>query len=234
MTPFSILFENDEILLINKPNGVSVQGGKGIFHPLDTELSAQLGYKIHLVHRLDKETSGILVVSKNPVAAAKWTKLIGQKEVKKEYTAICIGKPVVKGKTVDSGVLEGIVEAHGREQSANLSFCVEESREFEVAKTSEDGQTVVEMQKISLAKIKIKLGTGRMHQIRIQMAKNGAPVAADDQHGNFKQNKLLRKLGIKKLCLAATRLTIPVDGKPRIFEIPLPEHMKVIFDARNG
>lgn len=227
MTPFSILFENDEILLVNKPNGVSVQGGKGIFHPLDTELSTQLGYKIHLVHRLDKDTAGILVVAKNPVAAAKWTKLIGQKEVKKEYTAICIGKPVVKGKTVDSGTLEGIVEAHGREQTANLSFSVQESREFEVTKTSEDGQTVLDKQKIVLSKIAIKLGTGRMHQIRIQMAKALSPVAADDQHGNFKQNKLLRKLGIKKLCLAATKLTIPVAGKSMVFEIPLPDHMKI-------
>lgn len=220
MTPFSILYENDEILLINKPNGVSVQGGKGISHPLDTELSAQLGYKIHLVHRLDKDTSGILIVAKNPLAAAKWTGMIGKKDVKKEYCAISIGRPVVGGKALDSGRLEGVLESHGREVSAVLNFSVEKSARISIP--SPDGSD----ESLELSCIHIKLGTGRMHQIRIQLAKNGAPIAADDQHGDFKKNKLLRRVGIKKLCLAAFRLTIPVEGKERVFEIPLPEHIQ--------
>lgn len=219
MTPFSILYENDEILLINKPNGVSVQGGKGISHPLDTELSAQLGYKIHLVHRLDKETSGILVVAKNSRAAAKWTNLIAQKEVKKEYIAITIGKPLVDGKPSEKGRIRGTVEAHGRTQEAYLDFTVEKSGV--IAAETQAGES-----QIPLSLVHIVLGTGRMHQIRIQLAKNGAPIAADDQHGDFKKNKLLRRVGIKKLCLAAFRLTIPVDGKERVFEIPLPEHIQ--------
>lgn len=219
MTPFSILYENDEILLINKPNGVSVQGGKGISHPLDSELSAQLGYKIHLVHRLDKETSGILIVAKNPLAAAKWTGMIAQKDVKKEYIAITIGKPLVDGKPSEKGRIRGTVEAHGRTQEAYLDFTVEKSGV--IAAESQTGES-----QIALSLVHIVLGTGRMHQIRIQLAKNGAPIAADDQHGDFKKNKLLRKAGIKKLCLAAFRLTLPVDGKERVFEIPLPEHMQ--------
>lgn len=219
MTPFSILYENDEILLINKPNGVSVQGGKGISHPLDSELSAQLGYKIHLVHRLDKETSGILIVAKNPLAAAKWTGMIGRKDVKKEYIAITIGKPLVDGKPSEKGRIRGTVEAHGRTQEAYLDFTVEKSGVIATESQTDESQ-------IALSLVHIVLGTGRMHQIRIQLAKNGAPIAADDQHGDFKKNKLLRKAGIKKLCLVAFRLTLPVDGKERVFEIPLPEHMQ--------
>ena len=61
MKDFPVIFENDEILVVNKPCGTAVQGGKGIAHPLDDELSARLGYRIHLVHRLDKETSGLLI-----------------------------------------------------------------------------------------------------------------------------------------------------------------------------
>lgn len=222
MTPFSILFENDEILLVNKPAGVSVQGGKGIFHPLDTELSQQFGYKIHLVHRLDKDTAGILVVAKNPVAASKWTKLIGQKDVKKEYVAICIGVPKIKGRETEKGSLEGIVEAHGRTQSARLDFTVEKTRNFTVQLNDESTKDVV------LSKVSIKLGTGRMHQIRIQFAQALCPLAGDDQHGDFKMNKLIRKLGIKKLCLSANRLTLPIDGKSVTFEIDLPDHMEKI------
>lgn len=227
MTPFSILYENDEILLINKPNGVSVQGGKGISHPLDTELSAQLGYKIHLVHRLDKETSGILVVAKNSRAAAKWTNLIAQKEVKKEYIAITIGKPLVDGKPSEKGRIRGTVEAHGRIQEAYLDFTVEKSGVAAAESQADES-------KIPLSLVHIVLGTGRMHQIRIQLAKNGAPIAADDQHGDFKKNKLLRRVGIKKLCLAAFRLTIPVDGKESVFEIPLPEHMQKASSLIDG
>lgn len=220
MTPFSILFENSEILLVNKPNGVSVQGGKGIFHPLDEELSKQLGYRIHLVHRLDKDTAGILIVAKNPAAASKWTKLISSKEVTKEYQAICTGIPLVQGREKMEGSLRDEIIAHGKSQSAELSYKVEGTFDLPLGQPQE-GQA----ESVRLSRIRIVIKTGRMHQIRIQMAKAKAPLAGDDLHGDFKLNKKLRRAGIKKLCLAATSLTIPLDGKERTFTIPLPDHM---------
>jgi len=221
MSPFTILFENSEIYLINKPAGVPVQGGEGISHPLDDEFSKQVGYRIHLVHRLDKETAGILIVAKTSEAAAKWIKLIGGPLVSKEYAAVCIGRPVVNGKTPDSGTIRGVVEAHGREQSAETHFSV--------VKTARIPDT-----ELSISLLSITLGTGRMHQIRIQLAKSKAPIAADDMHGDFKANKVLRKQGIKRLQLAAVKLTIPVDGSPRVFTIPLPEHMQAVADTFFG
>ncbi len=227
MTPFSIIFENDELLLINKPAGVSVQGGANIFHPLDEELSKQLGYKIHLVHRLDRETSGILLVAKDSASAAKWTKLFAQREVKKEYVAFCTGIPSPDGKSPKmEGTLKGTVEAHGRTQTAELHYKVESVAEIDFPCDGKTEDYKIGADKITLSKIRIKLGTGRMHQIRIQMAKAGAPLAGDDKHGDFKANKRLRKIGIKKLCLAAVKLTLPLDGKERTFEIPLPEYME--------
>ena len=220
MTPFSILFENSEILLVNKPNGVSVQGGQGIFHPLDQELSKQLGYRIYLVHRLDKDTAGILIVAKNAAAASKWTKLIGSKEVVKEYQAICIGLPKINGSEKKEGKLRDKINAHGKIQDAELDYSVEEIIDIPI-----NNDTAGTVEKIQLSRIHIVIKTGRMHQIRIQMAKANAPVAGDELHGDFKLNKKLRKAGIKKLCLASTSLTIPLDGKHRTFTIPLPEHM---------
>lgn len=217
MKTFSIIFENEEILLVNKEAGVSVQGGAGIAHPLDAELSLQLGYKIFLVHRLDKETSGILVVAKNALAAAKWTNLISGGKVKKEYAAVCFGIPFVNGKKCYSGVLEGTVEAHGRTQAAKTFFKVESVWGVKIPETDE---------KMELSFLKLTLGTGRMHQIRIQLAKAFCPIAGDDKHGDFKKNKLARKIGIKKLHLAAVRLSLPIDGKMQSFEIPLPEYIK--------
>lgn len=221
MNKISIIYEDDEILLVNKEYGVSVQGGSGIAHPLDEELSNQLGYKIFLVHRLDRETSGILIVAKSSRAAAKWTSLISTEQVKKEYTAVCFGIPVVNGKPCSKGKLTGKVEAHGRVQEAVTYFEVMKSSRVDLA-PGEDGVPSA----LDISCLHVTLGSGRMHQIRIQMAKAMCPLLADDKHGNFKMNKKARKIGVKKLHLAATRLTIPVDGKPRTFEIPLPDHMK--------
>lgn len=223
MKTFSIIFENEEILLVNKESGVSVQGGAGIAHPLDAELSIQLGYKIFLVHRLDKETSGILVVAKNAQAAAKWTNLISGGKVKKEYVAVCFGIPVVDGKKCYSGVLEGTVEAHGRTQAAKTFFKVESVWNVKIPESEKE---------LELSFLKLTLGTGRMHQIRIQLAKASCPIAGDDKHGDFKKNKLARKIGIKKLQLASVKLSLPVDGKTQAFEIPLPEHIKTTLNSQ--
>ena len=222
MEQFSILYEDKEIFLLNKPAGVAVQGGNGVAHPLDDEFSKQVGYRVHLVHRLDKETAGILIVAKTRDAASKWIKLIQTDSVSKEYVAVCVGEPFVNGKKMSKGTLRGIVEAHGREQSAETYFTVE--------KTAALPEDMCAANNISLSLLHITLGTGRMHQIRIQLAKANAPIAADDLHGNFKVNKLLRKAGIKKLHLAATKLTLPIQGKPQTFEIPLPEHMQKTVD----
>lgn len=200
MNAIPIIYENSEIIIINKPQGVAVQGGQNIAHPLDKELPEQLGYPIYLVHRLDQETSGLMVVAKTPQAANKWTKLIGEKSVKKEYDALCIGVPE-KAK----GQFKSSINDHGVEKSA-LTF-------YEVKKSYPlDGYT--------LSHIHLVIATGRMHQIRIHLAKAGFPIAGDDKHGNFKVNKALKKLcGIKRLQLVSSVLKIPVDGQEMTFEI---------------
>lgn len=236
MKGLSLLYENSEILLVNKEAGVSVQGGAGVSHPLDEELSRQVGYKVHLVHRLDKDTAGILIVAKDSAAAARWMQILAGRDVVKEYQAVCIGYPRRgggrKGRegyggddgTVQAeGTLESTVEAHGRLQKALSRYRLE--RRGLVPPPDGEGEGV------ALSLLSIQIETGRMHQIRIQTAKAGFPVAGDDQHGDFRANKLLRKAGIKKLMLAATRLTIPLDGGRRTFTIPLPPHMQAAVDA---
>lgn len=226
MKDVQIVYENEEILIINKEAGVSVQGGAGIVHPLDEELSRQLGYRIFLVHRLDRETSGLMVVAKSAAAAGRWSGLIAGKQVKKEYTAVCLGLPSVKGKTSYRGVLTDSVVKQGRELSALTEFEVLHSSEVEIPSGGEEESG---SEKILLSVLRLKLGTGRMHQIRIHLAKAGCPIVQDDRHGNFKLNKKLRKLGLKKLCLAATRLELPLgekNGKKTVFTVELPEHIK--------
>lgn len=212
MNSIPILYENDEILVINKPSGLAVQLGEGLSHSLDKDFSQSLGYKIYLVHRLDKDTSGLMIVAKSPFAASKWTKIIGSKGVKKEYLALCAGKLSDK-----DGVIKEELIQHGQKKSAITNYHVEKEETF----TFDDC-------KIYLSLIRLKLETGRMHQIRIHLARQNCPIAGDDQHGNFKLNKILKKyLKIKKLLLCSQKLVLPLDGKNMTFEIPLPEDFNV-------
>ena len=211
-----VLYQNDEILIVNKPAGVPVQGGAGISRSLDTELPRQLGFPVYLVHRLDKETAGIMVVAKSPRAAHVWTALIAGKQVRKEYEAVCIGIPRggMKG-TVSDRVVQG-----GVEKDALTHYEVLRTTEVHTAEGT-----------CTLSWLRLRLATGRMHQIRIHLAGAGCPVAGDDKHGDFKQNKLLRKeCGIKRLMLASVQLTVPGahadGGADRVFTIPLPAHME--------
>lgn len=285
MQKTEILFENSEILVINKICGLSVQGGSGVSHSLDQDLSKELGYKIYLVHRLDKETSGLLLVAKNPKAAAKWTNLIASKDVKKEYLAVSSSLPVINGKKMKSGTLESSVLAHGKTQNAKTFFNLEreffvelsddknasetdsscgqvpvlaENREstdirkfsketdsqqqnqnflqpdVPLAKSSKSEKSEKDTKKIPLYLIRLTLQTGRMHQIRIQMANANAPLIADDKYGDFKLNKILRKIGIKKLQLASVKLTLPVNKKSVVLECKLPPHMQNLLDKNSN
>ena len=182
-----------------------VQGGEKIAHSLDEELAKQVGQKVYLVHRLDKDTAGLMIVAKTPAAASKWTKLIGSKEVKKEYIAICAGSLKQKKGEITEAIIQ-----HGQSKKAVTHYQVEKEWQLE-----REGESPIDMCQIRLA-----LETGRMHQIRIHLAKQSCPIAGDDQHGNFKLNKILRKLaGIKHLQLFSTKLTIPLDGTLRVFEL---------------
>lgn len=194
-----------------------VQGGEKIAHPLDQEFSKQTGQKVYLVHRLDKDTSGLMIVAKTPAAASKWTKLIGTKQVQKEYIAICAGRLPQKNGTISEEIIQ-----HGQARHAVTHYQVE--KEWEIEREGE--------QSIKMCQIRLQLETGRMHQIRIHLAKQGCPIAGDDQHGNFKMNKLLRKLaGIKHLQLFSVKLTLPIDGTPETWN--LEPDLPIYYSCQN-
>lgn len=225
MEKIQILYEDDEIFLLNKRAGVSVQGGKGVSHPLDEEFSAQVGKKVHLVHRLDKETCGILVVAKDARAAAKWVSLISGKQVRKEYEAVCIGVPKVGGVERMEGKIDSSVLKGGRALPAQTRFTVLEkwARKIEWKDAEGNGNSA----EIGLSRLSLLLGTGRTHQIRIHLAEAGSPIAGDDAHGDFKKNKILRKIGVRRLLLCAKKITLPIGGRQRTFEIELPEYFSL-------
>ena len=166
MAQFSILFQNDEILLINKAAGVSVQGGEGILHPLDKELSAQVGYQVHLVHRLDKETSGVCVLARTRKAAHRLTQAFKDRNIHKVYWAVCKGFPPFKKGTISFPLskkkMGGIEKMVPDEQGAPAET------EYKVLEKS-SGVSLLEVCPL----------TGRTHQIRVHCAASGFPLLGD-------------------------------------------------------
>lgn len=197
------MFENQDIIAIIKPCGVAVQGGAGISNPLIDDIDRIYSKKHFLIHRLDKDTEGILIVGKTSTAAAKYSKILNSPETKKEYIALVSGNV-----ESSSGTIKIPLEKDGRLVNAVSKYKVLEK-------------------KSDFTKLSVSIETGRMHQIRIHMAKAGHPIIGDDKYGNFKLNKELKKnMGVKKLMLAAIKLELYISpAEKKIFTCPVPEHI---------
>ncbi|MEE3410997.1 MAG: RluA family pseudouridine synthase [Treponema sp.] len=202
-----IVYEDDEIILIDKRSGLASQGGVGVGKSVDTELSAQIGQKVYLCHRLDKDTSGLLLCAKTSAAANKWSRLVGEKSVKKEYLALCFGQP-----KNPSGKITLPVKEKGQSKSA-VTY-------YEKAQLSDFMQEEAKASRLDLCLMKLTLATGRTHQIRIHLAQSELPIVGDDKYGDFGLNKAAKRdLGLKRLCLCAFRLTLPLASGQQTFEI---------------
>lgn len=197
------MFENQDIIAIIKPCGVAVQGGAGISNPLIDDIDRIYSKKHFLIHRLDKDTEGILIVGKTSTAAAKYSKILNSPETKKEYIALVSGNV-----ESSSGIIKIPLEKDGRLVNAVSKYKVLEK-------------------KSDFTKLAVSIETGRMHQIRIHMAKAGHPIIGDYKYGNFKLNKELKKnMGVKKLMLAAIKLELYISpAEKKIFTCPVPEHI---------
>ena len=252
--PIDIIYEDKNVTVVNKHQGMVTHPACGnwngtlvnalLYHwgreavsavKDGSEAEILSSRRPGIVHRLDKETCGLMVIAKNPAAASKWIELISSKQVQKEYTAICFNEPIINGKKQESGTISSAVIKKSiknqKELAAITNFTVEKTKKIEILpdlKNEEDSEQPQEKTLITLSKIHLKLGTGRMHQIRIHLASVNAPICGDDKHGNFKLNKLAKKyLKVKNLLLGSNKITIPQkNGRPKSFEIDLPDYFQ--------
>ena len=215
-----VLFESDSCLVLNKPPGLAVQGGEGVKVSLDSILSEKYPERPLLVHRLDRDTSGVILVAKTREAAACFSALLAGGQVKKgrsvikQYLSVCSGIPKPERGSIR---LKLEVRGSGGQKSEKES----ETRYKLVSAASADG--------IPCSLLELELGTGRMHQIRRHLARIAHPILGDDKYGDFSLNKKLRKIcGLKHLLLHASRLIIPPVPNlvPEGLDIdaPLPEY----------
>jgi 23S rRNA pseudouridine955/2504/2580 synthase len=211
-----VIYENDLCIVINKPSGLAVQGGNRAGLSLDMILAQRAALeKIEvplLVHRLDRDTSGLVLVAKNKAAAAFFSRLLGGnspagKAVIKRYLAICKGLPPHQ-----EGVIRTDLEIRGAVKKSETRYRL----------LSGEGEGEFSL-------LELELGSGRMHQIRRHLALAGNPVLGDDKYGDFKLNHSLRKtMKLRNLLLHAARIIIPPtpDGLSLDASAPPPDYFE--------
>ncbi len=203
MKDIPIIHTDADLLVVNKPAGIAVQGGAGITVTILDILARQTGEIVYPVHRLDRDTAGLLLVARSSQAAARCAQLMSEGALVKRYRAITFGVfPNAAGR------IDTPVGRADQKKDARTEYAVEATSDL-------------------ASLVSLTLGTGRMHQIRSHLAGIGCPIIADDKYGDFKKNREFRSsYGIRRLQLAAVDLTITLQGKPKRFTIPLPEHME--------
>jgi len=218
----AVIFEDRDLLIINKPAGVAVHGGSGLAfgviealraaHPELTELE--------LVHRLDRDTSGVLVLAKRRAVLRELHAALREREMTKRYVALVCGKWTLGKKKLDLPLLtnqkqggERVVRVHHDGQSALSTFAPQ--RVFGKLATLMD----------------IEIGTGRTHQIRVHAAYAGHPVAGDEKYGDKSCNDALRPFGLRRMFLHAQSLQFVKPGSGEVFTItaPLSDELRAVL-----
>lgn len=215
----SILFENDELLVIDKPAGLAVHGGSGVSLGLIEALRAtRPGDALELVHRLDRGTSGCLMVAKKRAALRALQAQLREHAVEKVYLALVDGN-WPKGLDVMDAPLDKITNANGEK-------IVRPSKEGKRAVT----HFIVRKRFGSMTLLEVSLETGRTHQIRVHCQMAGHPLLGDDKYGNDARNQQVRSLGLKRLFLHAHRLrfVVPSTGETISVVSPLPDELNAL------
>ena len=224
---FTIIYEDDALLVIDKPAGTAVHGGSGVsFGVIEQIRRARPEARyLELVHRLDKDTSGLLMIAKKRSALVKLHEAIRNDHPKKIYLALGVGKlpndrfhvklPLFKYTGAQG---EKMVRVSEDGQSAHTVFRV-------LNRFSDDLLHQVGLSHLTLVQATLK--TGRTHQIRVHLQSQQCPIAGDERYGDYQANKRLQKLGLKRMFLHAAELHLdhPLTGEKLILKAPLPQDL---------
>jgi 23S rRNA pseudouridine955/2504/2580 synthase len=219
----TIIYENDHILILNKAAGLAVHSGSGVsFGVIDVMRKLRPDVEMELVHRLDRDTSGCLLLAKHRPALLKMQQCLQNNTLKKSY------KAVVKGRW-----LKQFVEICHPLRKAHLPNGERRVYVDERGKSALTRVNLIEANSI-FSIIQLEIVTGRTHQIRVHCQAEGHEVVGDTKYGDSKFNRSMRKKGIKRLMLHASRLELPAsDFCPEIvINAPLPgEFEKLLIDS---
>ena len=217
----AVIHEDRDLIVVNKPSGVAVHGGSGVsFGVIEALRAVHPELKeIELVHRLDRETSGCLLVAKRRAVLRDLHAQLREREVQKRYLALVAGRWPFGAKTIDLPLKtnlkqggERVVRVHSEGQQAVTTF-----------------KPMEQFGKIATL-LDIDLGTGRTHQIRVHAAHAGYPVAGDEKYGDREKDAKLKEYGLTRMFLHAASLTFRRGGEPFTVNAPLPPELAAVLE----
>ena len=219
---FPPLLEDEYLLAIDKPAGVAVHGGSGVSFGVIEQLrqARPQARLLELVHRLDRETSGILLVAKKRSALKHLQDQFRERETGKTYLALVQGDWPARLKVIDQPLHKYLPPDGERRVKVTTPDDPDGMRSITLVKVAQrlQGSTLLE----------VTIKTGRTHQIRVHLASNGHPIAGDDKYGDFEWNKALQKQGLKRMFLHAWRLQFnhPASGERVALQAELPPELQ--------
>ncbi|MEN9832040.1 MAG: Ribosomal large subunit pseudouridine synthase [Pseudomonadota bacterium] len=220
---FPLLLEDDALMAIDKPSGVAVHGGSGVSFGVIEQLrqARPLAKLLELVHRLDRETSGILLVAKKRSALKHLQDQFRERETGKTYLALVQGSWPEKLKVIDSALHKFLLPDGERRVKVTSNEDPDGMRSITLVKVAE--------RLVDCTLLEVTIKTGRTHQIRVHLASQGHPIAGDDKYGDFEWNKALQKQGLKRMFLHAWRLQFshPATGKRVELKSNLPSELQL-------
>jgi len=227
---FPVLFEDDFLLAIDKPAGTAVHGGSGVSFGVIEQLrmARPQARTLELVHRLDRETSGILLVAKKRIALKNLQEQFRDRATGKTYLALVTGPWPQRLKVLDKPLHKYLL-ADG------------ERRVAVVDKAHADAMTALTLVRVARSSpayslLEVTIKTGRTHQIRVHLADQGMPIVGDDKYGNFELNKALQRASapvpLRRMFLHAWRLQFshPGTGAPMLLQAELPPELASFLD----
>ncbi|MCW8924046.1 MAG: RluA family pseudouridine synthase [Gammaproteobacteria bacterium] len=218
----SVLFENDDLMVINKPSGIAVHSGSGLaFGVIEALKQKQPEQFLELAHRLDRETSGCLLIAKNRNTLTWLHKLL------RDETGKGIGKYYL---ALVTGQWQGMntIDAPLKKSMRGGEHMVEVNKEGQHAISHFETKKIYNQYTL----VEVKIETGRTHQIRVHAAHAGHPVAGDKKYGDSKSNQAIKKLGLKRLFLHAARIELPAsspNNKALTIEAPLSDELQNVL-----
>lgn len=221
----AIVFEDARLIALNKPSGLASHGGSGIQHGAIESLRVlRPGQSLELVHRLDRDTSGLLLVAKKRSALRELQALLREDHgagIEKRYMALLVGRLPAGVMTVDAPLHVGLRQGGERHVEVNKS-----------GKPSVSHFQVLE-RIAGMSLVEVKIDTGRTHQIRVHAQHLGHPVAGDDKYGDATVNKKLRETaGLRRLFLHAASLKFSLDQGRVAYDLdaPLADDLRNVLD----
>lgn len=226
--PLDIVFSSDEFIIVNKPAGLSSQPGSGTL-PGESlvevlwEWGKENGknFPPTLVHRLDKETSGVILSALHGDTLRDLSRLVRERKIDKHYFALVVGNLEEKNGTISSNLLR--TDAKSGSKMLFSAFGKKSITHYSLH-TRFEGFDLVD----------IRLETGRMHQIRAHFASIGHPLAGDSRYGDFQKNRELRKaFSLRRLFLHSFSLSFEWNGKKFFAKAPLPKELEAVLSKLN-